>query len=97
MVGLHVVAMAEVGKLTMTRQPLGSPDASPAIKGRRPVDYALDGTHEATIYNGDAMQPGMELTGPAVIEDAGTTVVVHPGNRVRMDGYRNLVITVKGL
>ena len=97
MVGLHVVATAEVGKLTMTEQPLGSPDATPAVKGQRAVDYALEGTHDATIYNGDSLQPGMAFSGPAIIEDAGTTIVVHPGNTVRMDGYRNILITVKGV
>ncbi len=40
MVGLHVTASAEVGKLTMTESPLGPEDAAAAIKGTRAVDYA---------------------------------------------------------
>ena len=36
--------------------------------------------------------PGMAFTGPAIIEDSGMTVVVHPGNRVQMDPFRNLHI-----
>lgn len=94
MVGLHLVATAEVGKLTMKQEAVGPADATPAVKGTRPVDYALEGTHEATIYDGDRLQPGMTLQGPAIVEDAGTTVVVHPGNTVCMDGFRNLHITV---
>ena len=74
--------------------PLVETPAAVAIKGTRSVDYALDGRHEATIYNGDLLQPGMTLSGPAIIEDAGTTVVVHPGNTVSMDAYRNLHITL---
>jgi N-methylhydantoinase A len=94
MVGLHVTASAEVGKLTMTQSPLGPEDATPAIKVTRPVDYALEGTHTATIYNGDLLAPGMAFAGPAVIEDAGTTIVLHPGNTARVDGFRNIHITL---
>ncbi|MCX7302539.1 MAG: hydantoinase/oxoprolinase family protein [Rhodobacterales bacterium] len=96
MVGLHVIATAAVGKLTMTEEALGDSDATSAVKGQRPVDYALEGTHEATIYDGDKLNPGMVLFGPAVIEDPGTTIVIHPGNRVHMDGYRNLHIATAG-
>ena len=94
MVGIHLVASAEVGKLDLVASPLVDTPASVAEKGTRSVDYALDGRHEATIYNGDLLQPGMTLSGPAIIEDAGTTVVVHPGNTVSMDAYRNLHITL---
>jgi N-methylhydantoinase A len=94
MVGLHVTASAEVGKLTMTEAALGSEDATGAIKGRRPVDYALEGTHEATIYDGEKLRPGMALAGPAVIEDPGTTIVLHPGNAARIDGFGNIHISL---
>jgi N-methylhydantoinase A len=94
MVGLHVIATAEVGKLTMTAAAEGPADAAPAIKGRRPVDYALDGVHEATIYDGTRLAPGMTFDGPAVVEDPGTTIVIHPGNRAKIDGFGNLHITL---
>jgi len=94
MVGLHVIATAEVGKLTMTAAAEGPADAAPAIKGRRPVDYALDGVHEATIYDGTKLAPGMTFDGPAVVEDPGTTIVIHPGNRAKIDGFGNLHITL---
>lgn len=92
MVGIHLVASAEVGKLTMTEQAKGSPDAAPALKGSRAVDYALDGVHEAAIYDGTKLRPGMAFDGPAIVEDPGTTVVVHPLNRVAIDGYGNIHI-----
>ncbi|MDN2565414.1 hydantoinase/oxoprolinase family protein [Aquibium sp. A9E412] len=92
MVGIHLVAAAEVGKLTMAeRQPTGTaPEA--AVKGRRKVDYALEGVHEATIYDGTKLEPGMRFAGPAIVEDPGTTIVIHPGNRVEIDGYGNILI-----
>jgi N-methylhydantoinase A len=94
MVGIHLVASAEVGKLTMAkREPTGAP-AESALKGHRDVDYALEGIHRAAIYDGTKLEPGMRLSGPAVVEDPGTTVVVHPGNRVEIDGYGNIHITL---
>ncbi len=92
MVGIHLVARAEVGKLAMRPEPLGAPDATAAIKGQREVDYALEGRHVAEIYDGGALRPGMAFAGPAVIEDAGATTVIHPGNQVRVDAYRNIHI-----
>jgi hypothetical protein len=37
-------------------------------------------------------QPGMSFTGPAIIEESGATVVIHPGNQVEIDGYDNIHI-----
>ncbi|AUM74628.1 hydantoinase/oxoprolinase family protein [Paracoccus jeotgali] len=95
MVGIHLVASAEVGKLEMTEAaPTGTP-ASEARKGQRQVDYALEGQHEADIYDGALLEPGMEFDGPAIVEDKGTTVVIHPNNRVTVDGYGDLHIAIQ--
>jgi N-methylhydantoinase A len=91
-VGIHLVASAEVGKLKMTEQALGEADASPALKGKRQVDFALEGIHESDIYDGTKLKPGMSFEGPAIIEDPGATVVIHPDNRAEMDGYGNVHI-----
>ena len=95
LVGIHVVASAEVGKLTMQEKPKSTTPVSAAVKGERKVDYALEGIHDATIYDGTKLEPGMAFSGPAVIEDPGTTVVIHPGNRVEIDGFGNIHIQIK--
>ena len=92
MVGIHLVAAVEVGKLTLVEHEPSGAGADAARKGWREVDYALEGVHRAAIYDGERLEAGMTLTGPAIVEDPWSTVVVHPGNRVRMDGYRNLYI-----
>ncbi len=96
LVGIHLVASAEVGKLTMKERPETDDEADTALKGSREVDYALDGIHDAAIYDGDKLEPGMSFAGPAIIEDSGSTVVVHPGNRVTIDGYGNIHIELQG-
>jgi N-methylhydantoinase A len=92
MVGIHLVASAEVGKLTMRKREATGAKAESALKGERKVDYALEGVHKAAIYDGTKLEPGMKFSGPAVVEDPGTTIVVHPGNQVEVDGYGNIHI-----
>ncbi len=95
LVGIHLVASAEVGKLKMQEKPLSVTPASAARKGERKVDYALEGVHPATIYDGEKLEPGMAFSGPAIIEDPGTTIVIHPDNRVEVDGFGNIHIHLK--
>ncbi|MFE3839130.1 hydantoinase/oxoprolinase family protein [Pseudogemmobacter sonorensis] len=95
-IGIHLVASSEVGKLELVALPATGATVEQAIKGRRMVDYATEGCHEATIYDGTRLEPDMEFTGPAVIEDPGTTIVVHPGNRVRIDDFGNTHIEIRG-
>ena len=91
---MHLVASAEVGKLTMRKREATGVEAEAALKGHRDVDYALEGIHRAAIYDGGKLEPGMTFAGPAIVEDSGTTVVVHPGNRVEVDGYGNIHIHI---
>jgi N-methylhydantoinase A len=92
LVGIHVVATSEVGKLTMKEMPSSGTLEIEARKGEREVDYALEGTHKAQLYDGEKLEPGMEFVGPSIIEDSGSTTVVHPENKVYIDGYSNIHI-----
>ncbi len=93
-VGAHLVAIAEVGKLTPERLPVSGRPLEGALKGRRSVDYATEGVHVAAVYDGDLLEPGTTFEGPAIVETKGTTTVVHPGNRLSVDDFGNLVIAI---
>jgi N-methylhydantoinase A len=93
-VGAHVVAIAEVGKLAPVPLPTTGTRLGDALKGRRKVDYATEGVHEADVYAGELLEPGMGFEGPAIIETKGSTVVVHPGNELTVDDYGNLIISI---
>jgi N-methylhydantoinase A len=93
-VGAHVVAIAEVGKLAPTPLPTTGLQLGDALKGRRPVDYATEGVHEADIYGGELLEPGMSFDGPAIVETKGSTVVVDPGNELTVDEYGNLLVFI---
>lgn len=93
LVGLHVVAMAQVGKLELRPLPRTGAQIGQARKGTRKVDYAERGVHTADIYDSTRLEPGMHFSGPAVIEDPGTTIVVFPGNHVEIDDFGNTLIS----
>ncbi|KAA3506475.1 hydantoinase/oxoprolinase family protein [Agrobacterium vitis] len=94
-IGLHLIASSEIGKLELVPLPRTGASVEQAIKGRRSVDYATEGVHEAVIYDARKLEPGMQFAGPAIIEDPGTTIVVHPDNIVLIDDYGNTHITIR--
>jgi N-methylhydantoinase A len=94
-VGVHVVASADVGRLTPAPLPVTGADLVSARKGVRDVDYDLGGVHAADIYDGARLEPGMAFRGPAIVETSGATVVIRAGDRARMDEYGNLHIDLE--
>ena len=50
--------------------------------------------HEATVLDGALLEPAMQGHGRAVIETAGTTVVVRPDNRFEVDRFGNIHIEI---
>ena len=94
LVSVHLVAHAEVGKLELVPRPRTGRRLEETLKGRRQVDYATAGIHEAEVYTGELLEPGMSFAGPAIIESKGSTVVVHPGNQLSVDEYGNVIISI---
>jgi N-methylhydantoinase A len=92
LVGFHVVASADVGKLTLKELPTSGRKIEEALKERRRVDYTEAGEHEAAVYDGSLLEPGMLFTGPAIVEDPGDTIVVMPGMQCHVDEYGNIHI-----
>jgi N-methylhydantoinase A len=43
--------------------------------------------HNARLYEMDLLEPGHEVTGPAIIEHPATTLVVHPQDQVFVDEW----------
>jgi N-methylhydantoinase A len=91
----HLVALAGVDELRPEAMPPTQRQAEAAVKGTRLVDYLSEGEHEATVYDGPLVEPGMSLSGPAVIEEAAATIVIPPGMSCRVDEYDNYRIATK--
>ena len=77
-------------------EPFGDESAEPALRGRRPVYFHDDGGFVDTpVYDGRLVTPGMLISGPAIIEEPTTTIVVHRGQEAMVDQYRTYVIEVQ--
>ena len=64
--------------------------------GTRTVDFDQHGVHEAQIYNGLLLEPGMEFRGPAIVQEPSVTCVVPPPHRVSIDRFGNYHIHLNG-
>ncbi len=84
-----------IGSLPPLRQPvLPTVDDPPVPTAHRLVHTGDDtGFVETPVYDGARLGPGQSLEGPAIIEEATTTVVVGKGDRVRVDRLDNYLIT----
>jgi N-methylhydantoinase A len=65
----------------------------PRPASRRPVLWPeVMESLDTEIYDGMALRPGHELTGPAVLDLPGTTVAVPPGAVASIDSWGNIII-----
>lgn len=48
---------------------------------------------EAAVYKRDTLAPGTEFTGPAIVEQSDTTIVIEPGWHVRTAATGNLLLS----
>ncbi len=92
LVRFHVVARSEVDKLQPQKIPATGRTVEAALKEQRTVDYGEAGVHQADIYNGDLLESGMSFVGPAIIEEAGDTIIVMPDMLCHVDEYGNIHI-----
>jgi N-methylhydantoinase A len=64
---------------------------------RRDVYFAEAGGYLPTpVYDRLRLVPGTELSGPAILEEEESTVVVGPGAAIRIDGQRNVLVELAG-
>ena len=94
-VGIHLVASAEVGKLTMRKR-----EPQPARAGeagaRRAAATSITRSKACTTPRSTTatkLEPGMTSRARRSSRTPAPTIVVHPGNAVEIDGYGNIHIT----
>jgi N-methylhydantoinase A len=76
--------------------PAPAATGTPEPAGRRPVVPHGGGAEpvECPVYLRDALSPGHRVTGPAVVQEATSSVVIHDGDTLTVAPDRSLVITV---
>ena len=95
-VNIESTVFGRVPKLNPPRYAEGGADASAAKDHERDVVFAFDGGIRRVptpIYDGAKMLAGNVVTGPAVIEEETTSIVVEPGWVAKLDPYGTYVLT----
>ncbi len=92
-VNLRLKAIGEVPSPELAAHPIGGSDPSAALVGTFPV-VLTSGKEDVPFYDGDQLQPGNQITGPAVVLRSDTTILIEAQDRAEMDATHNLIITV---
>ena len=86
--GVGRVPPVEIPKFKPTGAPL-----SAALRETRKARF--DGkTVDCPVYQRERLDVGATFTGPAIVDQLDCTTVVPPGQRVRIDEYRNMIISI---
>ncbi|WP_102222582.1 hydantoinase/oxoprolinase family protein [Acidimangrovimonas sediminis] len=86
-------ARAELDLSTLIDPAGRKPTLAEAETARRPVHFQ-GAWHETPVYWRDHLPLGFTLTGPAIIEQMDTTILIEPGDRAEGDEEGNILIHV---
>lgn len=95
-VNLRATGIGPIQRPELTPEPLQS---DPAVTASSTRAVFFDGQEEridTPVYWRLDLAPGTTFSGPAIVEEFGSTIPIHPGFAVRVDEYRNLVVTREG-
>jgi N-methylhydantoinase A len=92
-VNIRVRIAAPAEAFDPPRQEIIEGDGSAALVGTRTVYF--DGTpHETRLYERDTLHAGDTFAGPAIISEYSSATILPPGDVLRVDAFKNLVIEV---
>jgi len=92
-VNLRVTGIGPIQRPRLAPLAAGDGDAGRAVAGERPVVFErAAGPVGTAVYWRPELAAGDEVTGPAIIEEYGATIPLHPGFAARVDGFGNLLV-----
>ncbi len=96
LVSLRIRAEGITEKPSFKEAPFADENASGAIKGKREIYYA-NKMFTAPIYDGNRMANGNRISGPAIIEEPTTTILITPDYQLTCDRYSNYLLYHKDI
>lgn len=91
-VNLHLTAFGKVLKPKMKKINSINSNIQEAYKETRPVYFEEEGWVETKVYSRSLFGKGMEVSGPAIVEEQSASTVIYPGQSLTVDEYGNLII-----
>ncbi len=94
-INIRVSVAGAIADAAAVRQSSRSPATGEPLRGRRPVYFQEAGDYVTTaVYDRSALSAGTTITGPAVVEEAGSTLVIAPGATAVVAAGGNIVVTL---
>jgi len=94
-INIRVAVRAPVAGADVRAQRIASAEGD-AVKGTRSAYFPeAGGWTETTVYDRARLAVGFAFTGPAVVEEEGSTLVVGPSGRARVAERGNIVVTIE--
>jgi N-methylhydantoinase A len=91
-VNFQVTAVGEIAKPRLPAAPLPQQPVAAAAHEVRKVYFGPKAASDTPVFRRAALPPGAAISGPAIIDEKTSTVVLYPGQRARVDQYRNVEI-----
>jgi N-methylhydantoinase A len=95
LVNLHTAVIGKRKPVDLRSIAAATPKATleDAEASRRQVWFD-GGRVDTPVYRREWLPEGVEIVGPAIIEQLDCTTVIEPGNRAMLDAIGNLIVTV---
>jgi len=70
-------------------------DEKNALKGKQKAYFRdIRSFIETSIYDGDKLEPGYKISGPAIVEGKITTIVIPPNSELKVTKYGNYFLKI---
>ena len=93
-VNLRLTAIGKTDKPTIQPLPLVDTDPSEAFTVQNSVVFESEALL-TNFYQREALQPGNQIAGPAIVTEFSATTVIPPNFSAVVDAYQNLILTKK--
>lgn len=93
-VNLRLKAVGKSQKIKIKKYPLMTKNPEKAFLKKQAVYYAGK-KHSASLYERSLLEPGNEISGPALLLSYESTTFIPPSFKVLVDGFLNLIIQKK--
>lgn len=90
------IKIQALGKLEKPKMIETDTEEGTALKEEREVFYEESGWIHVSVYDKNKLKVEESVTGPAIIEEQSTSIILHDGDVLQKDKYGNLVIEIGG-
>ncbi len=93
-VNFRIEMSVSMPRPALRKRNLTADDQKPVAKSTRTV-YFFDGSKgiDTAVMDGEDLLPGHRISGPAILEYTGTSIIVPPNASVTIDPYLNAILT----